>query len=98
MSVFLTAEWRKLIMVQYAVAPKLLMPYLPGGVELDLFKGQCFVSMVGFLFDRVRLKNMPIPFHTRFEEVNLADQGVSSVLLAEGSAVSVHSGLRQAFS
>lgn len=70
-SKFLTAEWRKLIMAQYAVAPETLAPYLPPGVELDLFKGQCFVSLVGFLFDRVRLKGIPIPFHTRFEEVNL---------------------------
>ena len=68
---FLTAAWRKLIMAQYAVEPATLAPYLPEGVELDLFDGACFVSMVGFLFDDVRLKGMPIPFHTRFPEVNL---------------------------
>ena len=71
MSTFLTAEWRKLIMAQYAIDPALLTPYLPGGVELDLYQNTCYVSLVGFLFDRVRLKGLPIPFHTRFEEVNL---------------------------
>ena len=71
MSTFLTAEWRKLIMAQYAVKPKLLMPYLPKGVEFDLYEGRCYVSLVAFLFDRVRLKGLPIPFHSRFEEVNL---------------------------
>jgi uncharacterized protein YqjF (DUF2071 family) len=77
MSIFLTAEWRKLIMAQYAVDPAILTPYLPGGLELDLYNPQdgqpprCFVSLVGFLFDRVRLKGIPIPFHTTFEEVNL---------------------------
>lgn len=73
MSTFLTAEWRKLIMAQYAVDPAILLPYLPRGLELDLFgPGRtCFVSLVGFLFDRVRLKGIAIPFHTRFEEVNL---------------------------
>jgi uncharacterized protein YqjF (DUF2071 family) len=70
-STFLTAEWRKLIMAQYDVKPKLLMPYLPKGVELDLYEGRCYVSLVAFLFDRVRLKGLPIPFHTRFEEINL---------------------------
>ncbi len=70
-STFLTAEWRKLIMAQYAVEPAILAPYLPPGTALDLFHGQCFVSLVGFLFERVRLKGVPIPFHTRFEEVNL---------------------------
>ena len=71
MSTFLTAEWRKLIMAQYAVKPKLLMPYLPKGLEFDLYEGQCYISLVAFLFDRVLLKGLPIPFHTRFEEVNL---------------------------
>jgi uncharacterized protein YqjF (DUF2071 family) len=70
-STFLTAEWRKLIMAQYAVDPAILAPWLPHGVELDLFEGRCYVSLVGFLFDRVRVKGVPIPFHTRFEEVNL---------------------------
>ena len=68
---FLTAEWRKLIMAQYEVAPKALLPYLPRGLELDLYEGRCFVSLVGFLFDRVRLLHVPVPGHTRFEEVNL---------------------------
>ena len=75
-STFLTAEWRKLIMAQYVVKPKLLMPYLPQGVELDLFhhpsgESRCYVSLVAFLFDKVRVKGLPIPLHTRFEEINL---------------------------
>ena len=71
MSTFLTAEWRKLIMAQYAIDPGLLTPYLPSGLDLDFYEGRCYVSLVAFLFDRVRLKGLPIPFHTRFEEVNL---------------------------
>jgi uncharacterized protein len=70
-STFLTAEWRKLIMVQYAIDPAILTPYLPSGLELDFYEGRCYVSLVAFLFDRVRLKGLPVPFHTRFEEVNL---------------------------
>ena len=68
---FLTAEWRKLIMAQYAVEPATLKPWLPRGVELDLYQDKCYVSLVGFLFDSVRVKGLAIPFHTRFEEVNL---------------------------
>jgi uncharacterized protein YqjF (DUF2071 family) len=70
-STFLTAGWRKLIMQQYEVDPATLAPWLPPGVELDLYQGRCYVSLVGFLFDRVRVLGLPIPFHTRFEEVNL---------------------------
>ena len=75
MANFLTAEWRKLIMAQYVVAPETLAPYLPPGVALDLYRvgdeARCYVSLVGFLFDRVKLKGVPVPFHRRFEEVNL---------------------------
>jgi uncharacterized protein YqjF (DUF2071 family) len=71
MSTFLTAEWRKLIMAQYTVDIATLAPYLPSGVGLDLYHNTCLVSLVGFLFDRVRVKGLAIPFHTRFEEVNL---------------------------
>jgi uncharacterized protein YqjF (DUF2071 family) len=73
MSTFLTAEWRKLIMAQYAIDPALLAPWLPGGLELDLYgpTDTCYVSLIGFLFTRVRLKGIAIPFHTRFEEINL---------------------------
>jgi uncharacterized protein len=70
-STFLTAEWRKLIMAQYEVDPATLAPWLPPGVELDLYQNRCYVSLVGFLFDRVRVLGLPIPFHTRFEEMNL---------------------------
>jgi uncharacterized protein YqjF (DUF2071 family) len=70
-SVFLTAAWRKLIMAQYQIDPALLAAYLPRGVELDLLQGQCFVSLVGFLFDHVRVLRVAVPFHTQFEEVNL---------------------------
>ncbi len=74
-STFLTAEWRKLIMAQYTVDPAILAPFLPAGVELDLFhaagEARAYVSLVGFLFDRVRIKRLAIPFHTSFEEINL---------------------------
>jgi uncharacterized protein len=70
-STFLAAEWRKLIMANYVVAEDLLRPYLPVGTELDLYAGQCYVSLVGFLFQNTRLKSVPIPFHRTFEEVNL---------------------------
>jgi uncharacterized protein YqjF (DUF2071 family) len=69
--VFLTAEWRKLLMVNYEADVNILKPYLPEGTEPDLFEGRCLVSMVGFLFLHTRLKGWVVPFHQRFEEVNL---------------------------
>jgi uncharacterized protein YqjF (DUF2071 family) len=70
-SVFLTAEWRKLIMANYRVDPNLLKSYLPIGAELDLRDGICYVSLVGFMFLNTRVKGIRFPFHADFEEVNL---------------------------
>lgn len=68
---FLTAEWRHLAMLNYAIDPKILAPFVPDGTELDFHDGQTFVSVVGFLFLRTRVLGLPIPFHRNFEEVNL---------------------------
>jgi len=58
-------------MAQYEVAPEVLAPYLPRGLELDFFQGKCYVSLVAFLFDEVRVKGFAVPWHTSFEEINL---------------------------
>ena len=68
---FLTASWKKLCFVNYAIDPAILEPYVPAHTELDFFEGKCYVSLVGFLFDDVKLKGITIPFHKRFEEINL---------------------------
>lgn len=68
---FLTAEWRKLVMVNYEVNPKILEKYVPKGTTLDSFEGKCYVSLVGFMFLNTRLLGIKIPFHSNFEEVNL---------------------------
>jgi uncharacterized protein YqjF (DUF2071 family) len=71
MSVFLEAEWRKLVMANYAVDPNILKPYLPYRTELDVWQNNCYVSLVGFMFLNTRVKGFRIPFHVNFEEVNL---------------------------
>lgn len=68
---FLTAEWRKLAIANYAIDPTLLTPYLPLGTELDIWNGTCYVSLIGFLFKNTRLMGIRVPFHANFEEVNL---------------------------
>ena len=68
---FLTAEWRKLVIINYEVEPKVLNNYLPKGVELDYWEGKCYVSLIGFMFLNTKLSGIPVPFHRNFEEVNL---------------------------
>lgn len=70
-SVFLTAEWRSLAMLNYTIDPAVLAPWLPRGVELDLWEGEAVISMVGFLFRNCRVFGVAWPGLTDFEEVNL---------------------------
>ena len=58
-------------MANYSIDPTILLPYLPAGLELDLYNGKAYVSLVGFMFKRSRIFNIPIPFMGTFEEVNL---------------------------
>jgi uncharacterized protein YqjF (DUF2071 family) len=69
--IFLTAEWRYLAMLNYAVDPQVLISRVPAGTELDFFNGETFVSLVGFRFLNTKVRGMPIPFHRDFDEVNL---------------------------
>nr|WP_294894329.1 DUF2071 domain-containing protein [uncultured Pedobacter sp.] len=69
--VFLTAEWRKLIMANYIVPKQILEKYLPPHTQLDAFNGNHYVSLIGFMFQNTKLKGFKIPFHVNFEEINL---------------------------
>jgi uncharacterized protein len=68
---FLTAEWRHLVMLNYAIDPAVLKPLTPLGTELDAYEGKFFVSVVGFLFLNTKVFGCGLPFHRNFEEVNL---------------------------
>lgn len=69
--IFLSAQWRNLIMANYVIDPALLKTYLPYNTELDSFNGNHYVSLVGFMFENVKVRGIAFPFHTNFEEVNL---------------------------
>jgi len=70
--VFLSAEWRDLVMLNYVVEPSLLNRYVPTGTSLDSFQGKTYLSLVGFRFCRTKLLGrFPVPWNTDFDEVNL---------------------------
>lgn len=69
--VFVTAEWRYLAMLNYAVDPASLASFVPAGTELDFFEDRTFVSLVAFRFLQTRVLGLSVPFHADFEEVNL---------------------------
>ena len=69
--VFLTAEWRRLAVLNYEVDPGALMGYVPAGTELDDWEGKHYVSVVGLVFVDTRVHGVAVPFHRDFEEINL---------------------------
>jgi uncharacterized protein YqjF (DUF2071 family) len=71
MGTFLKANWENIIMANYVIDPEILTPFLPKGVGLDLHNGKAYVSLVGFMFKKTKLFNVPIPFLGTFEEINL---------------------------
>lgn len=68
---FLAASWRNLVAINYQIDPPDLTPLLPSGVELDIFEGSCFVSLVAFQFLDTKVLGVSIPRHRNFEEINL---------------------------
>ncbi|MFO0879694.1 MAG: DUF2071 domain-containing protein [Gemmataceae bacterium] len=68
---FLTAEWRNLFLVTYAVPPALLAKRLPPGLDLDTRDGSAFVSLVAFEFLNTRVMGIGWPGYRNFGELNL---------------------------
>lgn len=69
--VFLTAGWHHLAMLNFPIDPRILESQVPAGTELDFYRGQTYVSVVGFQFFNMRALGVPVLFHRQFEEVNL---------------------------
>jgi hypothetical protein len=58
-------------MVNYEVDAAVVARHAPRGTRVDHWDGRCLVSLVGFLFERTRVRGLAIPFHSDFEELNL---------------------------
>ncbi|MAY05657.1 MAG: hypothetical protein CMO72_00485, partial [Verrucomicrobiales bacterium] len=68
---FLTAAWRDLVLLNWRVDESLLNSYLPTGVELDKWDGDCWASLVGFRFLDMSVKGLPALGYRNFPEINL---------------------------
>jgi uncharacterized protein YqjF (DUF2071 family) len=68
---FLTAQWRNLVILTYAVDPARIIDLVPAGTTLDWWHRQAFVSLLAFQFLDTRILGTSVPFHQDFEEVNM---------------------------
>jgi uncharacterized protein YqjF (DUF2071 family) len=68
---FLTARWINLVLLNFRLPAAVVEDVTPPGLEPDLYNGETYLSVVGFGFHDVRVVGVPIPGHTRFDEINL---------------------------
>jgi uncharacterized protein YqjF (DUF2071 family) len=65
-------EWKDVIFLHWKVDAKELERYVPKGLEIDLFEGSAWVSLVCFSMRNVRPRYLPaVPLVSNFEEINL---------------------------
>ncbi|WP_242204878.1 DUF2071 domain-containing protein [Aestuariivivens insulae] len=69
-NIFMTCEWKNLIMSTYEVDKSILEPYLPPNTELDLYQDKALISLVAFTFSKVKFFGFKIPFHQHFGQIN----------------------------
>ena len=58
-------------MANYEVPETVLHPFVPQGTTIDKHDGKVYVSLVAFLFNRMKVVGLPALFHRKFPEVNL---------------------------
>ena len=67
----MAADFQYLVFLNYHVDRNLLSSRIPEGVQLQLFNGKAYISIVAFLFKNLQVAGIPAPFHQQFEQVNL---------------------------
>lgn len=68
---WLRGKVRHLAILNYEIDAEVLSPYVPRDLEIDLWKGKSFVSIVGLLFRQPKIFGIPVPCCQEFEQANL---------------------------
>ncbi|MBK6265217.1 DUF2071 domain-containing protein [Marivirga sp. S37H4] len=65
-------EWNNAIFLHWQVDYEELREFVPGDLEIDLFEGKPWVSIVAFRMEKIRPRNLPAfaPI-SNFEEINI---------------------------
>ena len=66
---FLFTDWERVLFLHFAIAPDLLQPFIVPPLELDLYEGQAYVSLVAVTMRRFRPVR-PLPFAWAFRLVS----------------------------
>ncbi|WP_109851015.1 YqjF family protein [Aquimarina sp. AU58] len=65
-------EWNNAIFIHWQVELSELQKFVPKELEIDLFEGKPWVSLVAFTMEKIRPKNLPaFPPISNFDEINI---------------------------
>lgn len=65
-------EWNNALFLHWQVPLELLRPLVPESLNIDVFEGNAYVSLVAFTMQKIRPRNLPaLAFVSDFEEINL---------------------------
>ena len=67
----LTSDWKKVALANYIVQPEILEKYLPKYTKMDFFNGNCYVSLVGFQVQNLKIADVKVPLISDFEQIDL---------------------------
>src|SRR5690606_29458642 len=65
-------EWNRALFFHWKVDAESLLPFIPEGLEIDLFNNAAYISLVAFTMEEIRPKGFPaLSFISNFNEINL---------------------------
>lgn len=65
-------EWNRAVFLHWQVDETELRKFVPQEIEIDLFKGQAWVSLVAFTMENIRPRYLPsFPPISNFDEINI---------------------------
>jgi uncharacterized protein YqjF (DUF2071 family) len=68
----MTQTWENLLFVHWEISPQKIKPLIPPELELDLYKGSAWISVLPFKVTHQRFRGLPeIPFLHTYLELNV---------------------------
>ena len=65
-------EWNLVLFFHWVIPEEIIKPLIPSNLELDLFEGKAYISLVPFTMQRIRPRYLPaISAVSDFHEINL---------------------------